>query len=786
MIGRASVMSALILIATNISIFGRETRRPSNGPDENRSNLLVINQRQLRMEVDVINCRWSAHLKGTKVSINNAYFLPGNDPSGWEVISSINNDDKNDLGNYVTVTLRGKKPGELDFNYQLSVSKSGNDIIISLGRSNNTGHSVDVTDMDYFVSDNVSLEGTNDQWITFGAHSIYHDYYDLIPVNTLKEPGMYESSHLVRNQKTGNVVLMGHLTANKGHSRFEVQNQGKPDMMRVRAYCKYKVMMPNSRSFVGEKLLFQMSDDGIRSLEHLGDLIDIASDVRLKERYPLDFEDKALIRGTHNTWTSWASGNSTDTKNPRGNPVKAEEFIRNNGLDKFYYGVGRGGGDPDFGNGIQWALYYCGGNGEYGGVDFPAECYLPVKVKWGNGKVVDFSNPVAIKFERDRVLGLIKGKEDKVFRGWVDWSETWDVWPGQYDPFMSALETWHAGSAPYRELPAEKIAPRMRSKSCMTRYDFNYGSMQLCRVDEDADGWPSGDAYGDNVQLNKNGSRAFLSECVPGATSRFYYNTRVFWNDPDGHHVYSFFGHQIDFARAKVMTCFKVMATSCLNPAESFDIPYPDDRIELLKRAAPPTTDPAYPVDLFLRKPASIWNMPVERSFGSWDILCVINYKEGSPDFIATMDAKKDLRLDPQKEYLVYEFFSKKVIGTFKGAFTSRAIKGPDCDVYSIVEKQNRPVLLSTSRHIRHMAFDIKNMVYDQKSKALIGLSRAVSGDPYQLSIYVPEGYRLDRVEVPAGLKVETKMDDRLLMINFTTDNEDDVEWKVYFKQHAA
>ena len=125
---------------------------------------------------------------------------------------------------------------------------------------------------------------------------------------------------------------------------------------------------------------------------------------------------------------------------------------------------------------------------------------------------------------------------------------------------------------------------------------------------------------------------------------------------------------------------------------------------------------------------------------------------------------------------------SKKFMGTFKGTFTSRANKGPDCDVYSRVEKQNHPVLLSTSRHIRHMAFDIKNMNYDKKTKTLIGLSRAVSGDPYQLLIYVPQGYELDRVEVPAGLKVETKMDDRLLMINFTTDNEDDVEWKVYFK----
>ena len=364
-VGTTSIISAMFLIAINISLLGRDSTVASDGSDENRSDLRVINQQQLRVVVDVINCRWSAHLKGTKVSINNAYFLPGNDPSGWKVISSINSDDKNDLGNFVTVTLKGTKSGELDFNYQISVSKSGNDIIISLGRSNNTGHSIDITDMDYFVSDNVLLEGTNDQWITFGAHSIFHDYYDLIPVNTLKEPGMYESSHVIRNQKTGNVILMGHLTVNKGHSRFEVQNQGKVDMMRVRAYCNYKIIMPNSKSFAGEKLLCHMSNDGIQGLEHLGDLINIASDVHLKERYPLDFEDKDLIRGTHNTWTSWASGNSTDTKNPRGDPAKAEEFIKKYGLDKFYYGVGRGGSDPDFSNGIQWALYYCGGNGEY-------------------------------------------------------------------------------------------------------------------------------------------------------------------------------------------------------------------------------------------------------------------------------------------------------------------------------------------------------------------------------------------------------------------------------------
>jgi hypothetical protein len=63
--------------------------------------------------------------------LNDVPFLPGDDPSGRTVASSVDNHDANNLGSFVTVTLRGKKPGQLDFEYRLSVSKTGNDIPVS-------------------------------------------------------------------------------------------------------------------------------------------------------------------------------------------------------------------------------------------------------------------------------------------------------------------------------------------------------------------------------------------------------------------------------------------------------------------------------------------------------------------------------------------------------------------------------------------------------------------------------------------------------------------------------
>ena len=149
--------------------------------------------------------------------------------------------------------------------------------------------------------------------------------------------------------------------------------------------------------------------------------------------------------------------------------------------------------------------------------------------------------------------------------------------------------------------------------------------------------------------------------------------------------------------------------------------------------------------------------------------------------FTTTLDAAKDLRLDPNKEYIVYEFWSKKLIGTFKGKFATRPLSPYDCDIYSIVEKQDRPVLISTSRHVRQMAFDIKDLAYDGGQRMLRGISRAVAGDPYQLRIYVPDGFSAKRVELSEGLAGKMKTDGHLLTVDYTSTTGKDVEWKVFF-----
>lgn len=90
-------------------------------------------------------------------------------------------------------------------------------------------------------------------------------------------------------------------------------------------------------------------------------------------------------------------------------------------------------------------------------------------------------------------------------------------------------------------------------------------------------------------------------------------------------------------------------------------------------------------------------------------------------------------------------------------------------------------MLLSTSRHVRQMAFDIKKLGYDVSRRVLQGTSRAIAGDPYQLRIYVPGGFQAQRAEVSDGITAEMRTEGNLLAVNFTSSTGNDVEWKVFF-----
>ena len=748
-----------------------------------------VETKTFSVRVDAAHCRWSVTHKPTGIRLQDIYFLPNNDPTGWNVHSSVMESDQTKYGAFSTILLRGTRPGALDFEYRIMVSRSGDDVLVSLGRANKTGKPVDLFNMDYFVCDDVRLGGTTDKWISLGTCSRNREYYDLLAVQQLVTPKSYEVNHLVRDADSGNCLLMGHATAMKGASRFEVMQgwQDKAnDRMGVRGYCSYKITMPAGEKFAGEQLLINFSTDGLQAMEHQADLIDISHDVRLKQRRPINLDDQEWVANTYSRFHGWMSA---------GTVASARKFFDEHNLRAYFLG----GVDGVNAQGASFALYGSGGavNGRPNRTNLAPECYLPVGTpKYHGERVLDLSNPVAQKQEHDRAFQWAAINPGKTGGAEMDFADYWDKWPGQANPYMTALETYRAGGLPWRQA-IDQVAPRRYVRSNMNAVDHSYGIVDICRISEDAD---RGYEFAASTLLPPKGQCLF-TETVIGSASRFFYNGRIFWNDGDGFHVYKYVqpdGKKYNAEQAKVVANFRAIANNTILVSEAFDETYPEDRIELLKRISPPTMDTAYPVDLFVRKPAQVWNMPIVRPFGSWRVLGVFNYThqlrlehlsnsiiqmlDGTNDTPFTTElTAKELRLDPAKEYIAYEFWSRTLLGTFKGTFKARPVKPYDCDIYSIVEKQSHPVLVSTSRHVRQMAFDIKALSYDTLAGALRGTSRAVAGDPYQLRIYVPDGFKASRVALSDGLEGKMTTAGNLLTVDFTARSGNDVTWSVFF-----
>ena len=549
---KPAILSFFLVVSAQY-VFSQNSGLPIQKP-------LIAETQKLLVSVDPATCRWSAQVKGTGMQMNDVHFLPNDDASGWMVSDSINNNDTMDLGSFITITLHGTKDGQLDFDYKISVSKTEDDILVSLGRTNNTGRVVDLEDMDYFVSEDARLGGTSDNWISLGTQSQNRELYDLWAVINLVTPRTYTVNQVVRDKTTGNSLLMGHVTTLKGLSRFEVGAgwRGKlPTQMRVRAYCSYKVSMPAGKSFPGEKLLIDFNTDALRAMEHQGDLIAIAHDIRLKTRRPIDLEDRELIANNYSRYHGWMSG---------GTNAGAKAFFEKNGLTDFYYGMGGPGPQG------TWGIYGSGGStqGWPARVNYPAECYLPIRtVKYDGERVIDFSNPLAVKLERERAFKWVEGHEKETGRTEMDFADWWDKWSGQYDPYMSALETYRAGGTPWRDAIDQK-APRMVIRSNMEPVDHSNGRVEICRISEDAD-----QGYEDNDSpLAATEFSGLFNESVFGSSIRFFYNGRVFWNDGDGFHIFKFKAPlgktgTFNYGQAKVDACFHAFAGSTLFVSEA-------------------------------------------------------------------------------------------------------------------------------------------------------------------------------------------------------------------------
>jgi len=168
-----------------------------------------------------------------------------------------------------------------------------------------------------------------------------------------------------------------------------------------------------------------------------------------------------------------------------------------------------------------------------------------------------------------------------------------------------------------------------------------------------------------------------------------------------------------------------------------------------------------------------LYSLEIDRPFENWLVL-----GRTGGDFGEIRLA--DLGLDPDGEYYVFEFWSKMLRGSFRGAFAPGPLDPRYRSQAFIIRKRlPGPQLIATNRHVTGGGPDLENVHWD--GGILSGKSRAVPGDPYILYLTEPAGYQFDKAEATGATVSKVDREGGLVRITLAASGDGTIAWKAAY-----
>ena len=318
-----------------------------------------------------------------------------------------------------------------------------------------------------------------------------------------------------------------------------------------------------------------------------------------------------------------------------------------------------------------------------------------------------------------------------------------------YDPTKTGIEAYRAGVLAMKEAAGDDVfILGCNLAQSLRNMGPSYGLVDAMRVGGDNGPW----------------ERRWLIGVEPSST-RYFFNGRVWYNDPDPVYVRD----ARSLGKARLTASWTSVAGFFYNFSDWLGN-LSEERLNILKRTmAPHGSLNVRPVDLFENATPNIWHLSDKGysvfSFCNWD-----------DDDLMVNCCAKYAGLDTKKLYVAFDFWANRFIGSVKDRITL-TVPPIDCRVVSMRECDGtKPVLVSTSRHVASPVFDVTQEKWDAAARTLSGMSRTVSGEEYELRIWAPLGF--DCASVDGGTFEQVGSE---LRVKFNPSGEH-LAWKVVFK----
>lgn len=163
----------------------------------------------------------------------------------------------------------------------------------------------------------------------------------------------------------------------------------------------------------------------------------------------------------------------------------------------------------------------------------------------------------------------------------------------------------------------------------------------------------------------------------------------------------------------------------------------PPSRIRLMQQCMPPGNPPMRPLDLFERDIPSVWHLRATNAAESWDVVGLFNFNS-QPEKRAVRF--EQLGLDPNAEYLAFEFWNEKFLGRAKAGL-ELTLPPESSRIISIRRAADRPQLIGTDMHLLQGVHEVRRLDWDATAKTLSGVYHRMAGIKGKAFFYLPEGW---------------------------------------------
>jgi alpha-galactosidase len=174
-------------------------------------------------------------------------------------------------------------------------------------------------------------------------------------------------------------------------------------------------------------------------------------------------------------------------------------------------------------------------------------------------------------------------------------------------------------------------------------------------------------------------------------------------------------------------------------PGQAYDIdPTRSDRLAMVEHEVSGSGPRPFEADQRLQQ--TLYQLDIARPFERWTVLA---RTAGAPDTLRVAD----LGLVGGREYVAFDFWGKRFLGTFRDTLVAGAIDSVfQVQVLCLRERQPHPQLLATNRHVSCGGVDLEQVRWS--GDTLSGVSRVVTGDDYELFLSEPAGWTAEAVDV--------------------------------------